>query len=158
MTGGARGDVLPLLSVGKAKTVEKHSLRGASHASREGRSTRKAGDWRYMARSMNASRARGATWYKADRDLEGSTVIADGDTAGAWHKDSRRLVVKLMLETKRVTHDTSRVKDVKARGQHDHVGDPIALRALANLQVHQGNASSEGASEEPQEGPIGRTG
>jgi len=107
MTGGARGDVLPLLSVGEAKAVEEHSLRGASHAGRKGRSTRETGDWRHMARSMNASRAGGATRHKADRNLEGSTVIADGDIAGARHKDPRGLVVKLMLETKRVTHDTS---------------------------------------------------
>ena len=127
MASGARRNVLPLLGMREAEAVEKHGLRGASHASRKGRSTCETGDRRRVARSMDTTWARGATRHEADRNLEGSTVIADGDVAGSWHKNPRGLIVKLMLEAKGVTHDASRVQDVWARGQYNHIGDLIAF-------------------------------
>ena len=127
MAGGARWDVLPLLGMRKAEAVEEHGLRGASNARREGRSTCETGDGRRVARSMDTTWARGATRHEADRNLEGGTVIADGDVAGSWHKDPRRLLVKLMLEAKGVAHDASRVQDIRARGQHNHVVNLIAF-------------------------------
>ena len=107
MAGSARWDVLPLLGMREAEAVEEHCLRGASYTCREGRATHETGDWRRMAGSADTTWARGATWYKAHRDLEGGTVIADSDVASTRHKDARGLIVKLMLEAKGVTHDPS---------------------------------------------------
>ena len=53
-------------------------------------------------------------------------------------------MVKLMLEAKAITHDAGRVQNVGTRGQHDHVGDLIALLMVADLQVHKGDANRKG--------------